>query len=109
MNLLFWKKCSQRGLSPILRMTLRRQYNLDDPTLDRLCCISQSGRYTNRPVRLVRIFDPTLVRKGKIRRYDDIMAQRHALMFEGHIERDGNAYLLDKRTQKAAERVAAKT
>lgn len=109
MNLLFWKKCSQGGLSPSLRMTLRREYKLDDPALDRLCSISRGGRYANRSVRLVRIFDSTLVRKGKIRRYDDIMAHRQALMFEGHIERDGNAYLLDKRTQKAAERVATKT
>jgi hypothetical protein len=58
----------------------------------------------DRPVRFIRIFDPSRINESSLANltYDDLKTRdgRKALMFEGHVEKDGTVHLADRRPPK---------
>ena len=70
---------------------------MDSPAAGRLRFLERSGRFARRRVKFIRIFDPALIVSGRVAKlkYDDLAATAHckALLFNGHIETDGEVYL----------------
>jgi len=101
---LFGKKSAvSTRLSSRVRGTLEKEYRLDAETLDRLHSVEKSGRFLKRSVRFLAIFDPAKVPAGKsIKQYEDLMTNREALVFEGHMEMDGTVYLSRARASTPA-------
>jgi uncharacterized Zn finger protein len=56
--------------------------------------------------RAIRIYDPALVTFtiGAVKKYDDLTIHKHAILFEGRIEKDGSVYLADRRPPKTVTR-----
>ncbi len=93
----FWKR-SSGGVSDSVRKALVGQYKLDEGLISRLRGVEKGGHYAGRVVRHVRVFDPTLLGNGStVRRYEDLDAHKAAILFEGHVEKDGAVYLADRR------------
>ncbi len=65
--------------------------------------LESPGRVATRPVRLIRVFDPQLISHQAVAeiKFHDLQLEnsgyRRALLFEGHIEKDGNVFLADRR------------
>jgi len=85
-----------------VREVLMSQYGLDTRSTEGLFCVESPGWHIGKRVREIRIFDPSLARSGTraITKYDDLMLYREALLFQGHIERDGSVHLSDWRLPK---------
>lgn len=101
----FRRREASRVLRAAIRVAITDQFELPAEVLSRLGCIEKAGRYSGRPVMYICIFDRTLVPEGgrAIRKWDDVMAHGEALLFEGHIEKDGSVKLLDRRPLKPGE------
>jgi len=101
----FKRQKVSRALPAAVQVALTEQFELPPRVVSQLGYIEKAGRFAGRPVRYICIFDRTLVPEGgrAIRTWDDVMAHREALLFEGHIERDGSVKLLDRRPLKPGE------
>ena len=105
MQWLLWQKPVAQKLSDQLKKRLIAEFSLDSQMLDKMRFSGKKGRYSDRPVKYIRIFDPVLVQDGEsaTSSYDalvQIPAQRKALLFEGHMEKiDDNerVFLTDRR------------
>lgn len=105
-----WPQRQPGKLSDKARSTLESQYAFDSKSTEGLLCLEKPGKFSGRRVRNIRIFDPTLVRNGgkSVRTYDDLLVHRRALLFEGHIEKDGSVRLSDRRVPKSTKPVQSK-
>jgi hypothetical protein len=105
MQWLLWQKPVAQKLSDQLKKRLIAQFSLDSQMVDKMRFSGKKGRYANRLVKYIRIFDPVLVQDGEsaTSSYDalvQIPGQRKALLFEGHMEKiDDNerVFLTDRR------------
>jgi len=92
-----WQRSGPQELSGKVRHTLLSQFSMDSPTAARLRFLQKSGRFARRRVKFIRIFDPALIVSSQVAglKYDDLAATAHckALLFNGHIETDGELYL----------------
>jgi hypothetical protein len=103
MQWLLWQKPVAQKLSDQLKKRLIEQFSLDPQMIDKMRFSSKKGRYSDRPVKYIRIFDPALIESGKSATpsYDalvQIPRHRQALLFEGRIEANERIYLTDQRT-----------
>lgn len=85
------RKPEAQQLSNQVKQSVMEQFNLDLQTVDQMRFSSKRGRYVDRPVKYIRIFDPLLIEKGESAApsYDAVGpadGRRCALLFEGHIE-----------------------
>ena len=106
MQWLLWQKPVAQKLSDQLKKRLIAEFSLDSQMLDKMRFSGKKGRYSDRPVKYIRIFDPALIESGKSATpsYDalvQIPAHRKALLFEGRIEANERIYLTDQRTPEA--------
>lgn len=101
----FWQQAKPKELSEQIQKLLIAQYKLDAQVLSKMRSVEKSGKFAGRPVRYVRVFDPSRVADGKqgIRQYDDLANHLEAVLFEGHIEKDGSIFLADRRSQRWAK------
>jgi hypothetical protein len=105
MQWLLWQKPVAQKLSGQLKKHLIAQFSLDPQMVDKMRFSGKKGRYSTRPVKYIRIFDPLLVQDGKSAtpNYDalvQVSGHRNALLFEGHMEKiDDNerVFLTDRR------------
>jgi hypothetical protein len=105
MQWLLWQKPVAQKLSGRLKKRLIAQFSLDSQMVDKMRFSDKKGRYSDRPVKYIRIFDPALIEDGKSATpsYDALVqtpSYRRALLFEGHIETwaiNGRIYLTDQR------------
>ena len=90
----------------LIKKRLIAQFSLDSQMVDKMRFSGKKGRYSDRPVKYIRIFDPGLVQDGESATpsYDALAPQipghRKALLFEGHMEKiDENerVFLTDRR------------
>jgi hypothetical protein len=71
--------------------------------VDKMRFSGKKGRYSDRPVKYIRIFDPGLIEDGKSATpsYDtlaQIPGHQSALLFDGRIETNERVYFTDRRT-----------
>jgi hypothetical protein len=105
MQWLLWQKPAAQELSDHLKKHLIAQFSLDPQTVDKMRFSGKKGRYSDRPVKYIRIFDPGLIEdedgKSAAPSYDALAPQipghRKALLFDGRIETNERFYLTDKR------------
>jgi len=98
----FWKANRDVQLPENIRSHLATRFHLSAQALDNLRWVLKSGNFARRPVRFLRIFDVTEAQKtGQITfTYDDMRDHEGAILFEGHLERDGSSYLIDIRSEQ---------
>src|ERR671918_278923 len=102
MQWLLWQKPVAQKLSDQLKKRLIAEFSLDSQMVDKMRFSGKKGRYSDRPVKYIRIFDPGLIEDGKSATpsYDapvQIPSNRKALLFEGRIETNERVYLTDQR------------
>ena len=103
---LLWQKPVAQELSAQVKKSLIAQFVLDPPMVDRMRFSGKKGRYSDRPVKYIRIFDPGLIKGSESATpgYDalvQISDTRRALLFDGRIEANERVYLTDQRTPAA--------
>lgn len=100
-----WQRKGPYKLPDAVREALASQYGLDTRSTEGLLCVESPGWHIGKRVREIRIFDPSLARSGTrpITKYDDLMLCREALLFQGHIEKDGSVHLSDWRLPKTGK------
>jgi len=96
----FWDR-SPRVLPVSVTSALASQFRLELPALDKLSLLQKSGTFAGRAVRLIRVYDPALLgdRGATTKRFEDLQepSRRKAVLFEGHIEKEGTVVLIDRR------------
>jgi hypothetical protein len=105
MQWLLGQKPVAQKLSDQLKKRLIARFSLDSQMVDKMRLSSKKGRYSDRPVKYIRIFDPVLIEDGKSATpsYDALVqtpSYRRALLFEGRIETwaiNQRIYLTDQR------------
>jgi hypothetical protein len=103
MQWLLWQKPVAQKLSDQLRKRLIAQFSVDSQMVDKMRFSGKKGRYSDRPVKYIRIFDPVLIEDGKSATpsYDALVripGHRKALLFDGRIETNERVYFTDRRT-----------
>lgn len=105
MELLFWTGSKSRGLTQTIRRSLFTEFHISLETSAKLRALENNGEYGGQRVRLIRIFDPALVSNGEKSnlKYHDLneTGDCDALLFEGHIEKNGPIRLADRRRDLA--------
>ena len=105
MQWLLWQKPVAQKLSDQLKKHLIAQFSVDSQMVDKMRFSGKKGRYSTRPVKYIRIFDPGLIEedgKSATPSYDTLAQQtpshRKALLFDGRIETNERVYFTDRRT-----------
>ena len=107
MQWLLWQKPVAQKLSDQLKKHLIAEFSLDSEMVDNMRFSGKKGRYSTRPVKYIRIFDPVLIEDGKSAApsYDALAPQipghRKALLFDGRIETNERVYFTDRRAPTA--------
>ena len=101
MSLMFWKASKPRAMTQAINKHLVSEFALGPELLANLRVLEKRGKYSNRAVTMVRVYDPELVTANGASelRYDDLRGNGNekALRFEGHVEKDGSLYFHDRR------------
>jgi hypothetical protein len=105
MKLKLWESSGLQSLPEPVKKILSNQFHLTPEDISQLCFLEKRGRFAERPVRFIRIFNPALMENSDAAtlKYEDLLntyARRNALLFEGHIEKNGQVYLADRRPPK---------
>jgi hypothetical protein len=108
----FWHISGPRKIPEKVGEALVSRFHLKPTDIDSWRLVEKHGHLAaltgvvaeDRRVRFIRIFDPARVNEESLDNltFDDLKTQdgRKALMFEGHIERDGTVHLADRRPPK---------
>jgi hypothetical protein len=82
-----------------VQMVLQSQYNLDREAMRSLRCKERDGNFAGRPVRYIRIYDPSQYtgRGKRIRGYHDLDRNKEGILFEGYVDKKGYVYISDRR------------
>ncbi len=108
MGFLLGRKPVAQELPDKVKEGLIAKFALETGTVDKMRFSGKKGRYSNRPVQYFRIYDPDLISHGepaKVKYNDfqlDMAGDRKALLFDGHIEKDGHILLTDRRAPTPA-------
>ena len=103
---LLWQKPVAQELSDQVKERLIAQFALEPPMVDKMRFSGKKGRYSDRPVKYIRIYDPGLIKDSDSATpsYDALVQKtgnRSALLFGGRIEANERVYLTDQRTPAA--------
>ena len=108
MSLMFWKASKSRVTTPAINKYLISEFRIGPGLLAKLRVLEKNGKFSNRRVRMVRVFDPEQVSTGEASKlkYDDLKStgNEQALRFEGRFEQDGSLYLADRRPKERHNR-----
>lgn len=100
-------------LPNIVRNVLVERYNADPTRVDELRWVAKIGNRAGGQVRLVRIFDPTLlqVEAPAIRGYDDLDRYPDTILFSGYIDSNNALYLSaqERQSQTIGTQLIGKT
>jgi hypothetical protein len=106
MKLKLWESSRAQSLPEPVRKTLSAQFHLTSEDIYQLRFLEKRGQFAERPMRFIRVFNPRLIENSAATlKYDDLLdtyLRRNALLFEGHIEKDGRVYLADRRPPRWA-------
>lgn len=89
-----------------LRDCMRRRFGLPGEHLDALRCFGYDSTVNGKQVRRFRIYSPVIARQQNIQiaGMADLEKHPNMLLFEGYIDREGEAYVADRRTPLHAKR-----
>lgn len=107
MGLTIWKNQGPKQLTQELKNLLVSRFRLDAQSISRMRYVERDEAYSQRMVRHIKVFDPTLAcpeSANPIKTYDDTAGHKEAVLFEGHIERNGFIYLADRRHPRVSAR-----
>ena len=96
------RKSKASKLPEKVRNEIISQFHIEGSQADQLRCVGKKGVYAGRPVKYMRVFDPTRVPntgKGGLK-YDDVKTTWEASLFEVRLEQNGSIYLTDMRPGK---------
>ena len=106
MNLMFWKASKPKRVTQAVNRYLISEYGLGPELLAKYSMLEKSGKFSNRSVKMVRVFDPELLSTGETsdQRFDDLKGTPNegALRFEGRFEKDGTIFLSDRRKREVS-------
>ena len=105
MRWLLWQKPVGQELAGRVKKSLIAEFAMDPGMVDKMRFSGKRGRYSNRPVKLIRIYDPVLSQDSASAApsYDALDmkgSRRTALLFEGRIETlndEVQVFLTDRR------------
>ena len=102
MGLPWGRKPVAQELSDQVKKGLIAEFSLEPGAVDKMRFSGKKGRYSNRPVQYIRIYDPVLVKgsESATPSYDalDRTSDNHgALLFEGRMEGNERVYFTDQR------------
>lgn len=102
----FWQSPKPKSVPEEIRNALVSQFRMRPQDIEPLRILRKSGKFAGRSVRYVQIFDPGSIKNGASRSLKfaqlDVGGEfRNALLFGGHVEKDGAVYLSDHRPKKA--------
>ena len=101
MSLMSFTRMGPRELSLAVQNVLVYRFHLDPQYLKRLRMLEKPGSFAGKPVRRLRIFDPSILagETTSAMQYEELSSseKRGALLFEGHIGHSGFVYLADRR------------
>jgi hypothetical protein len=95
-----WKSHGPKQLTDELKKLLALRFRLDAQSISRMWYVEQDGVYNHRTVKYIKVFDPSLLcpePSSPIKSFEDAAGHREAVLFEGHIERNGFIYVTDRR------------
>ena len=97
----FWQQPVSQELPLPVKTNAMSQFDLASQSVDLMRYSEQPGRFGDKKVRRIRIFDPATFSSGPtaIARYHQfqLACDRKALLFEGLIDIDGQVVLFDRR------------
>ena len=106
MNLMFWKASKPRVVTQAINRHLNSEFGMGSELLSKLRMLEKNGKFSDRKVRMVRVFDPELVSAsaGSKLKFEDLKgtANEGALRFEGRFEKDGSLFMSDRRPRVAS-------
>ena len=101
MKLMFWKASKPLLVTKVINRHLTSEFGLGSELLAKLCMLDKNGKFANRRVRMVRVFDPELVSTGETSKlkFEDLKGtgNEKALRFEGRFEKDGTLFMSGRR------------
>ena len=88
-----------RKLSRAIHEYMQYRFNMLPEYLDTLRCFEYDGVVSGKEVRCVRIFSPYRTKEWhlSIRSNSDLEQHPEMLLFEGHVDSQGNVYVADRR------------
>ncbi|MBI2171852.1 MAG: hypothetical protein HYU30_07540 [Chloroflexi bacterium] len=103
MRLYFRLGPGPRELSAEVRSSLASRFRIEPDIISRARLLVKAGK---KGCRDIRVYDPAVVTLtiGAVKKYDDLTIHKHAILFEGRIEKDGSVYLADRRPPKTVTR-----
>ena len=111
MNLMFWKNSKPRVVTQTINRRLSSEFRVGPELLAKLLFLEKNGKFSNRSVRMVRVYDPEQISTGEASKlkYDDLgaTANEKALRFDGRFEKDGSLYLRDRRPRAGSPAAAS--
>jgi hypothetical protein len=100
-----WRALTGVGVPPDVARTLQAQFGASSEVIGQWRCHQKRGTYVRQPVRYVRVFDPGRISGDTkpVRKYDDLNKHHDAVLFEGHRNKAGFIYLIDRRATVGLE------
>jgi hypothetical protein len=85
---------------------MRHRFNFISEYLDTLRCFEYDGTVNRKEVSCIRIFSPYRAKEHRlsIRTKSDLDQHPEMLLFEGYIDRQGSAYVADRRPSLKLEK-----
>ncbi|GEM_PF-5191697 len=92
-----------RALPAEVRADLTARFQVAGELVERARLVAKLGEHH---CQQILIYDPLLMGgvKSAIKKYEDLAIHKHAVLFEGRIEKDGSLYLADRRQPKTVTR-----
>lgn len=99
MNLHIGHSGEAKRLPKAVREYMRHRFMLLPEYLDALRCFEHEGERQGAPVRVVKVFSPESARNAGVtlKTHLDLEKNPGMLLYEGHIDRQGKAYVADRR------------
>jgi hypothetical protein len=99
MNLHLGNTGEARRLPKAVREYMRYRFLLLPEYLDLLRCFEFDGELQGSPVKMVKIFSPAAARDAgvSIQTRHDLERHHDLLLYEGHLDGQGKAYVADRR------------
>ena len=97
-----------KRLPRAIREYMRRRFDLLPEYLELLRCFEYDGQVNGKQVRRISIFSPNKAGEKKllIKTRQDLEQHPEILLYEGHVDNQGNAYVADRRAPSSRVKTA---
>jgi len=108
MHLHLWNENEAKRIPKAIQEFMRRRFNLLPEYLELLRCFEYDGQVNGKQVRRIKIFSTSKAREKKllIKTRQDLEQHPELLFYEGYIDKEGKAYVADRRTPSSRVKTA---